>query len=349
MSKSLETWNEDDVLALPLGENDTFERKGSKSLDLTLSGVKESEVLNELAKQLSAFSNTGGGRVVYGVANNGTVDNGGVAVSIKGSTKEWIEDVVPTLTEFEIVGFNVYEIPPNPTNSKIAPGKALYVVDVPDSDRAPHQSARDLKYYVRLGGKSRPARHRMIEDIRNRQKHPTVELKEIRLEIIDPSLFTLTEDPPKFAGNFRIRFYIHLKNSGRVMAKNTCLQLQSSTPFRWENYDNQAVRRRGTVPGPVFWELCDPVYPGMDIGFWVDAVVSGGFGSVRPDWPGGGPWCVEGKEISDIRLSWSLFADNAPSNEGNDTVEGLGFERAAWQAIDKLGNARQIRRVFPGI
>ncbi len=36
-------------------------------------------------------------------------------------------------------------------------------------------------------------------------------------------------------------------------------------------------------------------------------------------------------------------------NERNDTVEGLGFERAESQAIDKLRNARQIRRVFPGI
>jgi hypothetical protein len=50
VSKPLESWNEDDVLALPLGENDTFERKGSKSLDLMLPGVREGDVLNELAK-----------------------------------------------------------------------------------------------------------------------------------------------------------------------------------------------------------------------------------------------------------------------------------------------------------
>ena len=137
MSKALDSWNEDDVLALPPGENDAFERKGSRLLDLTLPGVREGDVLNELAKQLSAFSNTGGGRIFYGVADDGTIDNGGVVVSVKGqqSTKEWIEDVIPTLTEFEIVGFNVYEIRPNPTNSKIAAGKALYVVDLPDSDR----------------------------------------------------------------------------------------------------------------------------------------------------------------------------------------------------------------------
>jgi len=164
MPKAVENWNENDVLALPLGENDSFERKGSRLLDLTLPGVKEGDVLNELAKQLSAFSNAGGGQIIYGVDNNGKVDQGGIAVSVKGnqSTKEWLEDVIPTLTEFEIMGFNVYEIAANAGSSNIAEQKALYIVDVPDSDRAPHQSKRDLKYYVRLPGKSHPAPHRNI-------------------------------------------------------------------------------------------------------------------------------------------------------------------------------------------
>src|ERR1700737_587160 len=114
MPNPIRNWTEDDVLALPAGENDSFERKGARSLDLKLSGVKEDDVLNELAKQLSAFSNTGGGQIIYGVANNGAVDGGGVALSVKGrqSTKEWLEDVIPKLTEFEIIGFNVYDIGP---------------------------------------------------------------------------------------------------------------------------------------------------------------------------------------------------------------------------------------------
>jgi predicted HTH transcriptional regulator len=125
------SWTEDDVLALPAGENDSFERKGSRLLDLTLPGVKEGDVLNELAKQLSAFSNAAGGQIIYGVADNGAVDGGGVAPSVKGSTKEWLEDVIPKLTEFEIIGFNVYEIAPKPTKSAIGVGKAIFVMDIP--------------------------------------------------------------------------------------------------------------------------------------------------------------------------------------------------------------------------
>src|SRR5262249_34675564 len=92
-------------------------------------------------------------------------------------TKEWLEDLIPTLTEYEIVGVNVYEILEGSQSSTIAAGKALYVVDIPDSERAPHQSKRDGRYYVRLGSKSQPASHRLIEDIRNRGRTPDLELE----------------------------------------------------------------------------------------------------------------------------------------------------------------------------
>lgn len=61
MPKPISDWEEDDALALPPGENDRFERKGTQLLDLTIPNVKVDAVLNELAKQLSAFANMGGG------------------------------------------------------------------------------------------------------------------------------------------------------------------------------------------------------------------------------------------------------------------------------------------------
>jgi len=109
MVKPANEWTEDDVLSLPGDENDTFERKGAQLLDLALPQVKEGNVLDELAKQLSAFANTGGGRIIYGITDTGIVDNGGVGRLAKGrqSTKGWLEDVIPNLTDFEVVGCNV--------------------------------------------------------------------------------------------------------------------------------------------------------------------------------------------------------------------------------------------------
>jgi len=351
MSNTINNWSEDDVLALPAVENDSFERKGTRLLDLRLPGVREDDVLNELAKQLSAFSNTGGGQIIYGVANNGAVDSGGVALSVKGrqSTKEWLEDVIPKLTEFEIVGFNVYEIGPKLGASDIATGKALFVVDVPDSDRAPHQSKRDSKYYVRLGGKSSPATHRLIEDIRNRQKHPLLNISSIQLQITGlPVSLEESSHRPTIDGEVQIAFHFSLENIGHVIARNACLRLEGSGSFRWRGYDNSTLRRRGQTStiARAFWEFLDPIYPGMKIEFWVNAVMNACYVPQSGGTPFGGPWLIDRKNLADTQLSWWLFADNAPAKQGVATMEDLGFEKAAAIAVDGDPRGGLIRLTY---
>lgn len=60
-------WDEAYILSLPIGEFDWYEAKSSKGLDLTIPGVKENDVLENLARAVSAFSNSGGGQIVYGL------------------------------------------------------------------------------------------------------------------------------------------------------------------------------------------------------------------------------------------------------------------------------------------
>src|SRR6266446_361168 len=150
-------WDEQHIFSLPSGELDWVEFKSSRSLDLTIPGVKESEVRNELSKQLSAFSNSGGGTLVYGITDPvpgqpHNVDLGGVALRCKGkSTKEWLEDIIPNLVEFPLKRFNVHLVP-GQAGSQIANGKGLFLIEIPDSEQAPHQ-ANDKKYYARVGGK----------------------------------------------------------------------------------------------------------------------------------------------------------------------------------------------------
>ena len=115
----------------------------------------------------------------------------------------------------------VYEYGPRGVESQIQAGKALYVLDVPDSDRAPHQSTRDRKYYVRLGSQSQPAPHKMIEDIRSRQKHPNVLLREATTENAQAN--QVNGDHYSFALDAVLR--IVLANVGSLKSSHTFLLL----------------------------------------------------------------------------------------------------------------------------
>lgn len=122
MPKPVSEWDETYILSLPKEDNQ-IERKGSLKLDL-IAGADQDDVLNELAKQLSAFANMGGGQVIYGLKNDGTADAGGVSTNVKNGTKEWLERRIPELTEYEILGFNVIEIGPKALGSQIQADKA---------------------------------------------------------------------------------------------------------------------------------------------------------------------------------------------------------------------------------
>lgn len=80
--KSPSEWDEDCVLNLPAHESDTFERKGAQLLDCQ--PKDDDKLWDKLAKQLSAFANSKGGQIIFGVANDGAVDRGGVTRTVRG-------------------------------------------------------------------------------------------------------------------------------------------------------------------------------------------------------------------------------------------------------------------------
>lgn len=329
-------WTEDDVLSLPPGENDSFERKGAPLLDLTLPQVREDSVRDELAKQLSAFANTGGGRIIYGLTNSGAVDSGGVARSVRGrqSTREWLENVIPTLTDLEIVGFNVFEILPKPTGSSLASDKSIYVVDVPNSELAPHQSKRDLRYYVRLGGNSQPASHRLIEDIRNRSRHPKLEVHDLRIVNASASSLEITGLRGKFQLVTSLSF--GLRNKGRVRATSACLQLSASVPIATGRFDNMEYFTRSAIQGTVLLELKNPLYPGMGITLGCPVNTPAEVEIL----PQGESLTSAGQKLSDIPFCITTFADSAPAEKQEFRLSDIDMDHIIAGAVDQ-----EVRRI----
>jgi Putative DNA-binding domain len=154
-----ERWTEQDVTALPKGEHDYFDRKSGRLLT-------SSDFRKDLGKVVSAFANSGGGYVVLGVEDDGTLTG---VEPLRGATptREWLEQVVPNLLAFPLEDFRVHEVEPAALTA-IPPGRVLLVIDVGDSVLAPHQAEVGRTYYYREGGHSKPAPHFYLETLRNR-------------------------------------------------------------------------------------------------------------------------------------------------------------------------------------
>jgi len=344
MRKPPVEWDEPYILSLPLGEDDSLERKGSRLLDLTLPGVRDDSVRDELAKQLSAFANTGGGSLLYGLTDDGKVDQGGVSQIIRGRTptKAWLEDMIPRLTDYEIVGVNAYEVSPRGGNSQIGAGKALYVMDIPDSDRAPHQSTRDLRYYVRLGGRSLPASHKLIEDIRNRARHPNVSLH-AQAEQVTISHFSRSSST-RVTALFNILIRFTLSNGGRVKALNTCLltEIMPSLSFA-PSYDTSVVGLRLQSGQRHYWEIQHPLYPEMETSFVVLLSANAFFqaDSIRD-------WLLEtdSRQLAEIALSWKVFADSSPPKSGVLTMRAIGLTQKVAEELRQSAGWRSLGPPF---
>jgi hypothetical protein len=127
--------------------------------------INHSEV-KEISKDVSAFANSDGGVLIYGVQEDRSTH---LPVSIDGVdskifSHEWIENIIKS---------NITPIIPD---LKIEPikitGKSnlvIYSILIPKSHRTPHQ-AKDKKYYKRYNFKSEAMEDYEINDIRNRRQ-----------------------------------------------------------------------------------------------------------------------------------------------------------------------------------
>jgi hypothetical protein len=177
-----------------LGETRFIERKSFKAL-------KEIENDNNsakenFAKQLSAFSNYEGGIILFGVANDGALEQGIERSNSKGLIREWLQDIVISSLSPVMKTFSVKEISYK--------SKFYFAIVVSESQFAPHQSIRDYKYYGKFESKTIPINGQMVRDIFSRKKSPLLEIE------FDYSLDT----PDGFYGLAMI-----LKNVSNICAK----------------------------------------------------------------------------------------------------------------------------------
>ena len=195
--RPLEQWDESDLDALVdsgVQESLTLDYKWSASLSKTDNNKK-----NEISKDVAAFANSAGGRIIYGIKEADqlpqAVDDGSDGTDI---TREWLEQIINSLIKPRIDGIIIKPI-------LLKSQGWAFVVDIPQSQYfAPHQSS-DKKYYKRYNFSSVPMEDYEIRDVmrRSARGHPYVvfhlrtaeQIGQITEFIIDVSIGNRSDEP----------------------------------------------------------------------------------------------------------------------------------------------------------
>jgi hypothetical protein len=312
-------WDETYLLNLPTGEHDWIEIKDSRKLDFSLPKGDINESLNELSKQISAFANSGGGTLVYGLENTPIgkprkIDSfGGVSLNLKNGTKEWLEDVIPDLVDASLINFNVYVLTnQDAEDSLIANDKGIFLIEIPSSEQAPHQ-ANDNKYYARVAGKSRPLGHQFVSDIFGRAKYPKMQLYCLSIcignEMMDKVTLIFTcKNVGKIYANY---VNGHIAIPERLLREHYILG-KEETGIRLiiiENIEKDVTgyKTHSAPMIPLTTSRYKPVLPGLHFNKNVDLDYT----------------LDELSKFNDEKIKWTIHADNAPPTAGEFTIKDI--------------------------
>lgn len=153
-------------LPATVAEIDTLiadEVQESLHLDYKDSRAVDSSKFGELAKDVSAFANSDGGLIIYGIQEKDHLPLGkDGGVDHNKYSRERLEQVISSNISPRIDDIRIAQIP-------LSAATSIYAIRVPKSFRAPHQSP-DKKYYKRYNFQSLPMEDYEINDIRSRRR-----------------------------------------------------------------------------------------------------------------------------------------------------------------------------------
>jgi len=221
--------------------------------------------------------------------------------------------------------FNVFEVI-IPSGSEICDhesesiSKAIYVLELPRSEEAPHQ-AKDHRYYLRIAGKSRPMSHLHLEDVIRRNSLPRIKIS--RLGPYGEPETDLHDDrgPRAF-----VMLRAFLLNEGRVMAKHVGVELTFPRVFigrevrdRMDASGQTHYTQKPSV-GSFFRYHPTPLFPTQEVFalyIWV---------------------CIHRNNMnalkSDALLLWSVYAGDAIPTQGSALLTSFPAVRQAMEWVE---------------
>jgi Putative DNA-binding domain len=152
----------DRLIEEDIQESLTLDYKDARALE------KTDQKRNELCKDVSAFANSAGGQIIYGIQEDGhhpvRVQDAD-AVNPADISREWVEQVIDSNVQPRIQNLRIQPI-------DVALGRVAYVITIPQAtSNAPHQ-APDNKYYYRQNFQSVPMEDYQVRDTMRRATTP---------------------------------------------------------------------------------------------------------------------------------------------------------------------------------
>jgi hypothetical protein len=195
---STSEWTESEILELitnQVQESLTLDYKACDALGRS-EGKKK-----EISKDVSAFANSAGGQIVYGVLEDKHFPTKlDVGYDPNDISKEWVEQVINTNIQRRIDNVRINQI----QLATHAPGRVLYVVSIPQSVRAPHM-AIDHRFYKRFNFESVPMEEYEVRDVGRRQESPDLQLDvgarfdETGMLVLRPHVSNISPEPAFYA------------------------------------------------------------------------------------------------------------------------------------------------------
>ena len=163
----------DDLTALINNEAEEsvhLEFKEARSLS------KDDKKKAEIAKDVSAFANSDGGIIVYGIEEQEHKAHALSYIDGNTYTKEWLEQVIQDNIQRRIEGLEIFPIRDNDVT------KSIYIVKIPRSSNTPHMSA-DKCYYKRNNFRSVKMEEYEVRDLFYRESTPNLLITSYRFYI----------------------------------------------------------------------------------------------------------------------------------------------------------------------
>lgn len=288
----------DNIQALidsPERENDVLEYKGAAQKF----GNTEK---NEISKDVSAFANSNGGVIIFGVATDPSDKTKPSAIEgVNVTNIETFDRVVNSRIQPSIQGWQKKLIPPD--------NPRVMVVYVPQSEDPPHQNLADKKYYRRAGTESVPMEHDLVALHFGRRLGPILSL------VCQP----LTSSPifasgTEFSDPLGLR--VLMRNDGRRVGKyvEALLIFPSERVTGVQIKEGRADDISRLYPGRKAFQFTENLgvfHPGMN-----KSILELSF-SISKDF-------LE-NQSSEPLFEWRVFSDEMNSRQGHVSLSDLGW------------------------